>query len=156
MTDDSDPRARDSATHHVSADEEVVEAELVEDEESSAGPDLSGGAESSAADQVERDLDDLTAANPHRAEYLDLPPPTSPAGPRPTSRTTASGSPRRPRRRSPAARPISPSRCCPHSTTSSARWRPARTRPTTAPSSRASGWCVTSSGADCRPRESSR
>jgi len=54
------------------ADEEVVEAELVEDEESSTGPDSPEGAESSAADQVERDLDELGAAKRERDEYLDL------------------------------------------------------------------------------------
>jgi molecular chaperone GrpE len=55
-----DARARDSATRdmgrHTRIDEEVVEAELVEDEESSAGP---GSEEHDAADQVERDLDEL-------------------------------------------------------------------------------------------------
>src|SRR5262245_3973260 len=54
------------------ADEEVVEAELVEDEESSAGPDSSEGAESSAADQVERDLDELGTTKRERDEYLEL------------------------------------------------------------------------------------
>ena len=51
------------------ADEEVVEAELVEDEESSAGPD---SAENGAADQVERDLDELAAAKRERDEYLEI------------------------------------------------------------------------------------
>jgi molecular chaperone GrpE len=41
------------------ADEEVVEAELVEDEESSAGPDSSEKAANGDAEQVERDLDEL-------------------------------------------------------------------------------------------------
>ena len=50
------------------ADEEVVEAELVEDEESSAGPD---SPENGAA-EVERDLDELTAAKRERDEYLEL------------------------------------------------------------------------------------
>jgi molecular chaperone GrpE len=61
-------RARDSATRHLK-DEEVVEAELVEDEESSAGPD---SPENGSADQVERDLDELSAAKRERDEYLDL------------------------------------------------------------------------------------
>jgi molecular chaperone GrpE len=61
-------RARDSATRHLE-DEEVVEAELVEDEESSAGPD---SPENGSADQVERDLDELSAAKRERDEYLDL------------------------------------------------------------------------------------
>jgi molecular chaperone GrpE len=61
-------RARDSATRHLE-DEEVVEAELVEDEESSAGPD---SPENGSADQVERDLDELRAAKRERDEYLDL------------------------------------------------------------------------------------
>jgi molecular chaperone GrpE len=51
------------------ADEEVVEAELVEDEESSAGPD---SPENGAADQVERDLDELSEAKRERDEYLEL------------------------------------------------------------------------------------
>jgi molecular chaperone GrpE len=61
-------RARDSATRHLE-DEEVVEAELVEDEESSAGPD---SPENGSADQVERDLDELSAAKRERDEYLEL------------------------------------------------------------------------------------
>src|SRR5512132_1478790 len=51
------------------ADEEVMEAELVEDEESSPGPDSGGNG---AADQVERDLDELAAAKRERDEYLEL------------------------------------------------------------------------------------
>jgi molecular chaperone GrpE len=51
------------------ADEEVVEAELVEDEESSAGPDSD---ENGAADQVERDLDELAETKRERDEYLEL------------------------------------------------------------------------------------
>ena len=67
-----DARARDSATRDVERhvwDDEVVEAELVEDEESSAGPD---SGENGAADQVERDLDELSAAKRERDEYLEL------------------------------------------------------------------------------------
>jgi molecular chaperone GrpE len=54
------------------ADEEVVEAELVEDEESSAGPDSPENSEDGAADQVERDLDELSEAKRERDEYLEL------------------------------------------------------------------------------------
>ena len=69
MTDEHrDARARDSATRDV-VDEEVVEAELVEDEQSSAGP---GSPEDSAADQVERDLDELGETKRERDEYLEL------------------------------------------------------------------------------------
>src|SRR6476659_7699476 len=59
-------------------DEEVVEAELVEDEQSSAGPD---SPENGDAEQVERDLDELNerrAQTPppdlqrERDEYLEL------------------------------------------------------------------------------------
>ena len=67
-----DARARDSATRDVERhvwDDEVVEAELVEDEESSAGPD---SGENGAADQVERDLDQLAEAKRERDEYLEL------------------------------------------------------------------------------------
>jgi molecular chaperone GrpE len=67
-----DARARDSATRDVERhvwDEEVVEAELVEDEESSTGPD---SAENGAADQVERDLDELAETKRERDEYLEL------------------------------------------------------------------------------------
>jgi molecular chaperone GrpE len=69
MTDEErDPRARDSATPHV-WDDEVIEAELVEDEESSTGPD---SGENGTADQVERDLDELAEAKRERDEYLEL------------------------------------------------------------------------------------
>jgi molecular chaperone GrpE len=67
-----DARARDSATRDVERhvwDDEVVEAELVEDEESSAGPD---SGENGAADQVERDLDELAETKRERDEYLEL------------------------------------------------------------------------------------
>jgi molecular chaperone GrpE len=59
MTDEKRPRA----------DDEVVEAELVEDEESSAG---TGSGDNGAADQVERDLDELSEAKRERDEYLEL------------------------------------------------------------------------------------
>jgi molecular chaperone GrpE len=54
------------------ADEEVVEAELVEDEESSASTDSQESSENGAADQVERDLDELGATKRERDEYLEL------------------------------------------------------------------------------------
>jgi molecular chaperone GrpE len=79
MTDERDARARegararDSATRDVGRDlkmdDEVVEAELVEDEESSTGTDPG---ENGAADQVERDLDELSEAKRERDEYLEL------------------------------------------------------------------------------------
>jgi molecular chaperone GrpE len=69
MTEENDARARDSATRDVRAEEEVVEAELVEDEKSSAGPDSE---EHRAADRVERDLDELAETKRERDEYLDL------------------------------------------------------------------------------------
>ena len=72
MTDEHDARARDSATRHVRADEEVVEAELVEDEESSAGTGSQEKAEDGTADQVERDLDELGETKRERDEYLEL------------------------------------------------------------------------------------
>jgi molecular chaperone GrpE len=72
MTDENDARARDSATGHVRADEEVVEAELVEDEESSAGTGSQEKAEDGTADQVERDLDELGETKRERDEYLEL------------------------------------------------------------------------------------
>jgi molecular chaperone GrpE len=68
MTDENDARARDSATRDEGIDDEVVEAELVEDEQSSAGAD----SQERAADQVERDLDELGAAKRERDEYLEL------------------------------------------------------------------------------------
>jgi molecular chaperone GrpE len=79
MTDERDARARegararDSATRDVGPDvridDEVIEAELVEDEESSTGAD---SGENGAADQVERDLDELSEARRERDEYLEL------------------------------------------------------------------------------------
>jgi molecular chaperone GrpE len=53
----------------VRSDDEVVEAELVEDEQSSAGPELD---EDGSADRVERDLDEIGEAKRERDEYLDL------------------------------------------------------------------------------------
>jgi molecular chaperone GrpE len=62
-------------------DEEVVEAELVEDEESSAGADSEESSENGAADRVEKDLDEMNQRRPQtpppdykreRDEYLEL------------------------------------------------------------------------------------
>jgi molecular chaperone GrpE len=53
-------------------DEEFVEAELVEDEQSSAGPGSEENQEQRAADQVEKDLDELGATKRERDEYLEL------------------------------------------------------------------------------------
>ena len=72
-----DARARESATRDVERDlgsdlrieDEVVYAELVEDEDSSTGPD---SGENGAADQVERDLDELAETKRERDEYLEL------------------------------------------------------------------------------------
>jgi molecular chaperone GrpE len=81
MTDENDARARDSAARHVRVEEDVVEAELVEDEQSSAGPDSEETQENGAADQVERDRDELNERRPQtsppdlkreRDEYLEL------------------------------------------------------------------------------------
>jgi molecular chaperone GrpE len=69
MTEESDARARDSATRDVRTDDEVVEAELVEDEQSSTGR---RSHEDGAADQVERDLDELAETRRERDEYLEL------------------------------------------------------------------------------------
>jgi molecular chaperone GrpE len=73
MTDERDARARESATRDVGRDvrieDEVVDAELVEDEESSTGREPE---ENGAADQVERDLDELAETKRERDEYLEL------------------------------------------------------------------------------------
>src|SRR5262245_56002890 len=72
MTDQNDARARESAARHARIDEEVVEAELVEGDESSAGPDSDEQPDNGAADQVERDLEELAQAKRERDEYLEL------------------------------------------------------------------------------------
>ncbi len=65
--DQDDARARDSATRDVEGDEEVVDAEVVDDRSAIEEQDGNG-----AADQVERDLDELSAAKRERDEYLEL------------------------------------------------------------------------------------
>ena len=71
MSEDQDARARDSATRDVErdveGDEEVVDAEVVDDRSAIEEQDGDG-----AADQVERDLDELSAAKRERDEYLEL------------------------------------------------------------------------------------
>src|SRR4249920_1624 len=66
-----DARARDSATRDVVRDvkgeEEVVDAEVVDGPSAAEEADGNG-----AADQVERDLDELSAAKRERDEYLEL------------------------------------------------------------------------------------
>jgi len=69
MTDERDARARHNAPRDLKIDEEVLEAELVEDERSSAGPDSE---EAGPAEQVERDLDELAETKRERDEYLEL------------------------------------------------------------------------------------
>jgi len=69
--DQRDAKARDSATRDVrgdvESDEEVVDAEVVDD---LSAPEVDDG--NGAADQVERDLDELSAARRERDEYLEL------------------------------------------------------------------------------------
>ena len=80
MTDERDARARDRCEgarqrepvmcgRDLRIEDEVVDAELVEDEDSSTGPD---SGENGAADQVERDLDELAETKRERDEYLEL------------------------------------------------------------------------------------
>jgi molecular chaperone GrpE len=68
MSEERDERARDSATRDVNGEEEVVDAEVVDD--SSSVPEESNG--EGAADQVERDLDELGETKRERDEYLEL------------------------------------------------------------------------------------
>lgn len=72
MSDEHDARAPDSATRDEEGDEEVVDAEVVDAEvvdEQQQPPDADGNG---AADQVERDLDELGATKRERDEYLEL------------------------------------------------------------------------------------
>jgi molecular chaperone GrpE len=68
MSEERDERARDSATRNERVEEEVVDAEVVDDP--SAATEETNG--EGAADQVERDLDELGAAKKERDEYLEL------------------------------------------------------------------------------------
>jgi molecular chaperone GrpE len=68
MSEERDERARDSATRDVDGEEEVVDAEIVDDP-SSASEESNG---EGSADQVERDLDELGETKRERDEYLEL------------------------------------------------------------------------------------
>ena len=70
MSDEHDARARDSATRDEKADEEVVDAEVVDGHDDPSIADAENG--DSAADQVERDLDELGETKRERDEYLEL------------------------------------------------------------------------------------
>jgi molecular chaperone GrpE len=69
MSDENDARARDSALPDEKVEEEVVDAEVV-DEDDPSTTDAENG--DGAADQVERDLDELGEAKRERDEYLEL------------------------------------------------------------------------------------
>ncbi|MDX6606405.1 MAG: molecular chaperone GrpE [Solirubrobacterales bacterium] len=69
MSDENDARARDSATRDEKVDEEVVDAEVVDDPRAPASEETDGN---DAADQVERDLDELAETKRERDEYLEL------------------------------------------------------------------------------------
>src|SRR3954471_11676072 len=66
MSEENDARARDSATRNERGEEEVVDAEVVDD---SPAAEADGNG---AADQVERDLDELGETKRERDEYLEL------------------------------------------------------------------------------------
>jgi molecular chaperone GrpE len=69
MTEENDARARDSATRNEEGDEEVVDAEVVDGLDPST---TDAGNGDSAAETVERDLDELGEAKRERDEYLEL------------------------------------------------------------------------------------
>ena len=69
MIDDSDARARDSATRDEKIEEEVVDAEVVDGTDPSTAEAENG---EGAADQVERDLDELGEIKRERDEFLEL------------------------------------------------------------------------------------
>src|SRR6476619_7615611 len=69
MIDDSDARARDGATRDEKIEEEVVDAEVVDGIDPSTTEAENG---EGAADQVERDLDELAEAKRERDEFLEL------------------------------------------------------------------------------------
>jgi molecular chaperone GrpE len=69
MIDDSDARARDSATRDQKIEDEVVDAEVVDGTDPSTTEAENG---EGAADQVERDLDELAETRRERDEYLEL------------------------------------------------------------------------------------
>ena len=67
MPDDRDERARRSATEDELGEEEVVDAEVVDDRPPAEDANGEG-----AADRVERDLNELGEAKRERDEYLEL------------------------------------------------------------------------------------
>ena len=69
MIDDSDARARYSATRDEKIEEEVVDAEVVDGTDPSTAEAENG---EGAADQVERDLDELGEIRRERDEFLEL------------------------------------------------------------------------------------
>jgi molecular chaperone GrpE len=68
IDDQRGARARESATRGLDGEEEVVDAEVVDGPSSANQEDDGNG----AADQVERDLDELGATRRERDEYLEL------------------------------------------------------------------------------------
>src|SRR3954447_1004137 len=73
MPDEHDARARDSATRNEN-DEEIVDAEVVDEQEAGSEEPASGDVRdgNGAADQVERDLDEIGETKRERDEYLEL------------------------------------------------------------------------------------
>jgi molecular chaperone GrpE len=73
MPDEQDARARDSATRNEN-DEEIVDAEVVDEQEAGSEEPASGDVRdgNGAADQVERDLDEIGETRRERDEYLEL------------------------------------------------------------------------------------
>jgi molecular chaperone GrpE len=69
MTEEHEARARESAIHDEKAEEEVVDAEVVDEQDPSTTKAENGN---EAADQVERDLDELGETKRERDEYLEL------------------------------------------------------------------------------------
>src|SRR6476619_477699 len=77
MNDENDARARDSATRDEKVEDEVVDAEVVEpastaSTNTAAEADVGAEDGNGAADQVERDLDQLGETKRERDEYLEL------------------------------------------------------------------------------------
>jgi molecular chaperone GrpE len=75
MSEEHDARARDSATRNEKDDEEIVDAEVVDEQEAGSQQPASRDERADgngAADQVERDLDELGEVQRERDEYLEL------------------------------------------------------------------------------------
>jgi len=68
MSDDNDARARDRATRDVNGEDEIIDAEVVDD----GSPLDDGSSGNEAGDQVEKDLDELGEIQRERDEYLEL------------------------------------------------------------------------------------